>query len=92
MKKWRGDSFEFYKSQNLNVIRSYSLEHSKVKSRKQDVCSVPITANTKIVIKDIDSKFDSRSRYYCSETAYDVYLVDGDQLNSVMERNWWYFF
>ena len=86
MTKWRGDSFEFYKSQNLNVIRSYSLEQSKVKSRKQDVCSVPITANTKVVIKDIDSKFDSRSRYYCSETAYDVYLVDGDQLNSVMEK------
>lgn len=74
--EWRGKTFDFYGSQRLNVIKRYHLDTGRVRAKHTESSSVPVETTTKVVIKDIDSKFDSRCRYYCEESSHDVYLVN----------------
>ena len=90
--QWRGETFNFYSSQDLNLIRRYNFTEGKVRAKNDCASSIPISSDTKVIIKDIDSKFDSRCRYYCEESSHDVYLVNETcyerevPLDSVMEK------
>jgi hypothetical protein len=65
------------------VIRKYWTEH-RVKCSRQPDNTVPINHKTAVVIKDIKSKFDSRSRHFCHEHGKNVYLVTAESMVEVM--------
>ena len=66
------------------VVRKYWTEH-RVKCSRQPENVVPINGKTVVVIKDIKSKFDSRSRHFCHEHGKNVYLVVAESMEEVME-------
>jgi hypothetical protein len=65
------------------VVRKYWTEH-RVKCSRQPENIVPINRKTVVVIKDIKSKFDSRSRHFCHEHDKNVYLVIAESMSEVM--------
>ena len=84
---WRGTSIDHYKSHQLDTLKRYELENDRVRARTMhDTSTVPVHKSTKIVVKDIDSKFDSRCRHYCYENNKSVYLVDETSVQEVMDK------
>jgi hypothetical protein len=67
------------------VIRKYWTEH-RVKCSRQPDNVVPITGKTVVILKDIKSKFDSRSRHFCHEHDKNVYLVIAESAAGVMRE------
>lgn len=67
------------------VVRKYWTEH-RVKCSRQPDNVVPIAGKTVVVIKDIKSKFDSRSRHFCHEHGKNVYLVVAETAAGVMRE------
>ena len=70
---------------NPEVIRKYWTEN-RVKCSRQSDNVVPINGKTVVVIKDIKSKFDSRSRHFCHEHGKNVYLVVAETAEGVMRE------
>jgi hypothetical protein len=67
------------------VVRKYWTEH-RVKCSRQPDNVVPITGKTVVILKDIKSKFDSRSRHFCHEHDKNVYLVIAETAAGVMRE------
>ena len=80
LRHWRGQ--EIPRKIDLSVNRVYYLDNGKARCRKEHVSQhIPVNQRTIIVIKDTKTKFDSRSRYLCSEQHKTIYLIDNSLPN-----------
>ena len=48
--QWRGETFNFYSSQDLNLIRRYNFTEGKVRAKNDCASSIPISSDTKVII------------------------------------------